>query len=146
MLRLALVASLFGSLLGATGCFFVDEHGSPPGGTPPPDAAPIDPSLCPPHTGTIFEPADGATVPRTVVFRMRWNEPGIPDRFMDMEDDFGNFFQTKGGETVNGDGSISVTFELPANGHFNFSMGWFCDAGNNGPTIVLAKRRVHTAQ
>jgi hypothetical protein len=140
MLRLALLTSL----VTASGCFFWDERGSGPGPFAAPDAGPIDPNRCPLHTGTIFEPADGATVPRTVTFRMRWNEPGIPDRFMSMSDDFGNFF-ISGGETINGDGSISVTFDLPGNGNFNFEMGWFCDAGNDGPTIVLAKRRIHTA-
>ena len=139
MLRFALLTSVLTS-----GCFF-DERGSGPGSGP--DAGPdamIDPDRCPPHTGTIFEPADGATVPRTVTFRVRWNEPGIPDRFMSMQDDFGNFFISTGPETVNGDGSISSTYNLPASGSFTFEMGWFCDAANDGPTIVLAKRRIHT--
>src|SRR4051812_43457639 len=132
MLRLACLA-----LVVSTGCLY--EEGHKPGSEPDAGHTPIDPSQCEPHTATIFEPADGAIVPRPATFRVRWNEPGIPDRYTSMEDDFGNFFISEGAETVNGDGSISSVYELPAGGHFNFEIGWFCDAGNDGPTIPLAK-------
>jgi hypothetical protein len=135
MLRLASLA-----LVLATGCLYEE------GRTPGPDAGThIDPSQCEPHTATIFEPADGAIVPRPATFRVRWNEGGIPDRYMSMEDDFGNFFISEGAETVNGDGSISSVYDLPAGGHFNFEIGWFCDAANDGPTIPLAKIRIATS-
>jgi hypothetical protein len=125
-----------------SGCsLYWDDHGSAPGTGP--DAG-VDPGRCPPHTGTIFEPADGATVPHNVTFRVRWNESGIPDRYTSMEDDFGNFFINSTSDVINGDGSISMTYDLPAGGAFNFEMGWFCDAGNDGPTVVLAKRRIKT--
>ncbi len=136
MLRLALLSLL------ASGCsLYWDDHGSVPGTGP--DAG-IDPDRCPPHTATIFEPAADGSVPHEVTFRVRWNEPGIPDRYTSMEDDFGNFFISGGGDVINGDGSISMTYDLPPGGNFTFEMGWFCDAGNDGPTVVLAKRRIQT--
>ena len=98
---------------------------------------------CETYTGTIFEPADEATVPTTMQVRIRWNQPNIPDRYSSMSDDFGNFFIPKDYETL-GDGSTRNTYDLPAAGHFNFEIGWFCDAGNDGPEIKLAQVRIHT--
>jgi len=95
------------------------------------------------YTGTIFEPADGATVPTTFDVRVRWNQPDIPDRFTGMSDDFGNYFIPKDWEIL-GDGSTRDRYELPAGGHFNFDMGWYCDAANGGTEVVLAHVRVHT--
>jgi hypothetical protein len=135
MLRLALLAVVL-----STGCLY--EKGQTPGIGDDVDSGVHD---CAPHTATIFEPADGAIVPRPATFRVRWNESGIPDRYMSMEDDFGNFFISQGAETVNGDGSISSMYNLPAGGHFNFEIGWFCDAANDGPTVPLAKIRLATA-
>jgi hypothetical protein len=130
----------------ATGCSLYWTGGDDAAPGPAPDAGVhIDPSRCPPHTATIFEPADNATVPRPFTARVRWNEPGIPDRYSSMSDDFGNYFIGSGTEVVNGDGSISMPYDLPAGGSFNFEIGWFCDAGNDGPTVVLAHVRIHTA-
>lgn len=137
MLRLALAAVV---LLGGCTLYWSDDA---PESGPRPDAM-IDPDRCPPHTATIFEPTDGATVPRMFSARVRWNEPGIPDRYQSMSDDFGNFFLSSGAEVVNGDGSITEQFDLPAGGNFNFEIGWICDAGNDGPEVILAKVRLHT--
>ncbi len=141
-MRSVLVALVFAGASLAAGCSLYETSGSSPDAAL--DAA-IDPARCPPHTATIFEPANGATVPTQLTTRVRWNEAGIPDRYMSMEDDFGNFFITKGASVVNGDGSITDTYDLPKGGSFTFEIGWFCDAANNGPTVALARARIHTA-
>ena len=76
---------------------------------------------------------------------MRWNEGDIPDRYQSMEDDFGNFFISKGPDQVQGDGSIISYYDLPSDGTFTLEIGWFCDAGNDGPTIKLASSRFSTS-
>lgn len=135
-------------VLTVAGCslYFEEPDSGGGGGTGAVDggAGPIDPDRCPPHTATIFEPPDDATVPRTFTARVRWNEPGIPDRYSSMSDDYGNYFITTGPGEVLGDGSIRVTYTLPAEGHFTFEIGWYCDAANDGPRIPLARHRLHT--
>ena len=140
MLRLALLSVVL------SGCslYWGDDAPDPGGGSGRPDAG-IDPQRCPPHTATIFEPADGATVPTAFTARVRWNEANVPDRYTSMQDDFGNYFIGAGQETVNGDGSISMPYTLPIGGSFNFEIGWICDAGNDGPEVILAHVRIHTA-
>lgn len=127
----------FVSLIGSfalSGCFVVTD-----GRVDPPDR--YD---CPTYTATIFEPADGATVPAAVTTRTRWNEGGIPDRFTSMSDDFGNYFIPSGPGEVLGDGSQVNVYDLPAGGTFNYEVGWYCDAGNDGPAVLLAKVRFST--
>jgi len=89
------------------------------------------------YTATIFEPADGAVVTTDVQTRIRWNGEGIPDRYEAMADHYDNFFISSGYQ-VNGDGSISERYTLPAGGSFTFEIGWICDAGNDGPEVILA--------
>jgi hypothetical protein len=124
------------------GCdLYFDDDGDGPssvdGGTGGGSNLPAD--CARPYTATIFEPLDGADVPRAVTTRVRWNQPNIPDRYMSMSDHFGNYFQTMGiGETL-GDGSIVDTFNLPAGGAFIFEIGWICDVENGGRTASLAR-------
>jgi hypothetical protein len=130
-------ASLASLLLAGCTLYQADPHAGVDAG--------VDPSRCPPHTLTIFEPADGATVATHMTVRVRWNEAGVPDRYTSMQDDFGNYFIGSGSEVVNGDGSITMPYDLPAGGSFTFEAGWICDAGNDGPEVVLGKIRIHTA-
>jgi hypothetical protein len=101
---------------------------------------------CETYTATIFEPANEATVaPDDVVIRVRWNEAGIPDRYMSLSDDYGNYFPFGTGSEILGDGSIVDHYMLPAGGAFNLEIGWFCDAGNDGPEVKLASVRFYTS-
>jgi hypothetical protein len=103
------------------------------------------PHACETYTATIFDPPDGAVLPSSsVTVRVRWNDPYIPDRYLSMSDDFSHYFIPSSYEIL-GDGSELETYELPAGGTFNLEIGWFCDAGNNGPTVVLAKSRFKVA-
>jgi len=101
------------------------------------------PPSCEPHTATIFEPSDGAVVPRALDTRVRWNEPGIPDRYEDFHDDFGNFFQSTGVPDIQGDGSLVEHYMLPANGSFTLEIGWFCNAASPTDEHTIALAHVH---
>ena len=99
---------------------------------------------CEPHTATIYEPADNEVVPTGFSPRVSWNEPMTPDRFVELVDRAGNFFIGTAPEEVLGDGSIRMHFQLPAHGDFKFTIGWVCDAGNDGPLVPLASVHVTT--
>jgi hypothetical protein len=143
VLRLALLATVL------PGCLFFGGRGGSGGGSEGDDIvgddAP-DPS-CPPHSATIFEPGDGAVVPRTFDARVRWNEPSTPDRYTSMTDGSGNFFTSSGPDEVLADGSIKMSFTLPGNDRFHFEIGWICDAGSGGGRQVpLATSIIFTVQ
>lgn len=46
-------------------------------------------------------------------------------------------------QEVLGDGSIRSRY-TPIGGDFQFEIGWYCDAANDGPTVELAAIRIHT--
>ena len=117
-----------------------DDNGDDGGGT-------AGTHHCETYTATIFEPANESTVdPDDAVIRVRWNQSGIPDRYQSLEDDYGNFFPFSTSSEILGDGSTVEHYMLPAGGAFNLEIGWFCDAGNDGPTVKLASARFYTSQ
>lgn len=117
------------------GCFADDAHVGRDG-----DHC-LDPADYDRYTGEIFEPKDGQTVPAMFETRARWNQPGIPDRYIRLFDEVTDYAIEGSGHQVLGDGSETENYALDPGMELTFEIGWYCDDGNDFTDVVLD--RVH---
>lgn len=101
----------------------------------------LDPADYDRYTGEILHPEDGQTVPATFMARARWNQPGIPDRYIRLFDDTRDYAIEGRDFEILGDGSQQSTYALDAEMELTFEIGWYCDDGNDFTEVVLD--RVH---
>jgi hypothetical protein len=96
------------------------------------------------YSGHIVEPKEGQTVPTTFTVDMTWDQPGIPDRYMTFHQ-IGMEWPDYGIQGTNpryvGDVEDLEDYTLPGGLALVLEIGWYCEDGNDGSDVSLA--RVH---